>query len=52
MLQTINTSLTAQQAYNIVVSTGTPAGSPTPAISPSWSVKVPNFAAAIKAAAQ
>ena len=50
LLRSVNSSLTSQQAFNLVVQTGTTAGTPTPAISPSWNVVVPNFAAAIKAA--
>jgi hypothetical protein len=51
MLRSVNPSLTCQQAFNIIVSTGTTAGSPSPAITPSYTVVVPNFAAAITNAA-
>ena len=51
LLMAVNPALTGQQAYEIIVRTGTTAGAPTPQITPSWHVVVPNFAAAIKAAA-
>jgi len=50
LMRTVNSSLTSQQAFNIIVSTGTTAGTSTPAVSPSWPVVIPNYAAAIKAA--
>ena len=51
MLISVNPLLSCQQAFNILVSTGTAAGPPSPVISPSYAVVVPNFAAAISKAA-
>jgi hypothetical protein len=51
MMRTVNSNLTCAQCYSLLVSTGTTAGAPSPAISPSWTVVVPNFHAALTAAA-
>jgi hypothetical protein len=53
VLRTVNPNLSCQAAFNMIVSTGAAAGPSTPAISPPYTVtvKVPNFTAAIAAAA-